>query len=323
MAGSGAVALAALVGVAIAAPPGHAQPAPDAEINRARDLYKSAEAAMKDGRFDDAARDYGAAYESSKDPALFFKIGRANERAGKCDVAVIYYARYLREGKPSAQFVAATEERMAACGAVTDHGAGAVVVPRPGDAGEASSAPPTRPPGAAGNGGAPPVGPHNGPASGAPTPAGATPARTGNALAAGPDSAAAGAPEVAATAAPALAPDNRGKVAWILTGGSIAMVTLAGVLAYASSSSENDVRDLYVGFAGQPATFDPQTQRKYNDLVDQGRRYQHLSWAAFGLAGATAVGAAVLFVLGGQHESAHARVTPVVAPDRAGVAVAF
>ena len=53
---------------------------------------------VHEDRFDDAIRDYGAAYELSRDPALFFKIGRANERAGKCEVAVSYYRRYLRQG---------------------------------------------------------------------------------------------------------------------------------------------------------------------------------------------------------------------------------
>src|SRR5262245_39392683 len=86
-----AAMLAALVASGLGQPLGHAQPAP--ELDRAKDLYLSAEAAMKDDRFDDAARDYGAAYELSRDPALFYKIGRANERAGKCSVALTYYTR--------------------------------------------------------------------------------------------------------------------------------------------------------------------------------------------------------------------------------------
>src|SRR5512143_3067823 len=116
--GIGAVALAALLTSSIALPVTRAQPAPPtaSELGRAKDLYKSAEAAIADGRFDDAVRDYRAAYELSKDPALFYKIGRANERAGTCDAALIYYARYLREGNPSEAFVATTRERITACG---------------------------------------------------------------------------------------------------------------------------------------------------------------------------------------------------------------
>ncbi|HEU4727926.1 MAG TPA: hypothetical protein VFT22_08565, partial [Kofleriaceae bacterium] len=115
------------------------------------------------------------------------------------------------------------------------------------------------------------------------------------------------------------------KAAWILSGSAVALITLGGVLAYASSSSENDIRDLYVGFAGQPPTFDDQTRKRYNDLIDEGRRYQHLSWAAFGLAGVAAAGAAVLFFLGGHDEASprQGRVTPVVTGRGAGVAVTF
>jgi len=108
-----------------------------------------------------------------------------------------------------------------------------------------------------------------------------------------------------------------------MTGGAIALVSLGGVLAYAAGSSENDVRDLYVGFAGQPPAFDAATRKRYGELIDEGHRYERLSWLSFGLAGATAVGAAVLFVLGGGDEDAPRRVTPVVMTTGAGVAVRF
>jgi hypothetical protein len=98
---------------------------------------------------------------------------------------------------------------------------------------------------------------------------------------------------------------------------------LGGVLAYAARSSENDVRDLYVGVAGLVPAFDATTQKRYNDLIDQGRSYQHLSWAAFGLAGAAAAGAAVLFVRDRSAPEHQARITPIVTGRGAGVAIAF
>jgi hypothetical protein len=111
---------------------------------------------------------------------------------------------------------------------------------------------------------------------------------------------------------------------WLLGGGAIAFATLGGVLAYAASSSESDVRDLYAGLAGQTPTFDGATRKRYDDLVAQGERYQHLSWAAFGLAGAAAVGVTVLFLVGRDDEPAHPPpVTPVVGPRSAGVSVRF
>lgn len=330
-----AVVLGAALGGALSPSIGWAEPAPDLE--RARELYRSAEAAMQDGRYDDAARDYGAAYELSSDPALFYKIGHANERAGKCDVALAYYARYLRDGKPTGQFAALARERIAACGgdrggsgsagsAATGTSAGAGVAPGPGPA--------SRPPSSATPGSATAATSSSSPAP--PRPAGAPPdhpasaggaASTGGTTtegnAASPEHPA-GAGPVAGSgpAAAALIPPTREKIAWLVGGGAIALATLGGVLAYAASSSENDVRDLYAGFAGQPPPFDGPTRKRYDDLVDEGRRYQHLSWAAFGLAGAAAAGVAVLFTVGRGDEPAPA-VTPVVGPRGAGVSVRF
>ena len=86
---------------------------------------------MAERRYDDAAREYGAAYEVSKDPVLFFKIGSALDKADKCAVAITYYRRYLREAKPSANFQKLTTERIATCegrlrpGSKADEGAAA------------------------------------------------------------------------------------------------------------------------------------------------------------------------------------------------------
>ena len=280
-------------------------------LDRAKELYQSAEAAMQDGRFDDAARDYGAAYELSKDPVLFFKIGRAHQGGGKCELAVAYYRRYLHEGKPTESFAALTREHMRACGA---------------DAREpASSTPPIEP---RPDGSTAPIEPRSDGSAGGSGSAGTAPVQAGSAgsgsASADAGSGSAAPASAAGSAAAVLVPSNRQKVAWILTGGAIALTTLGGVLAYAASSSENDVRDLYVGFAGQPATFDAETRKKYDDLIDQGHRYQHLSWASFGIAGAAAVGAAVLFVIGQRPEPARsARITPIVTPGGAGVAIGF
>jgi tetratricopeptide (TPR) repeat protein len=281
---------ASILAAALPARLGRAAPPPSSEVLRATDLYRSAEAAMQDGRFDDALRDYGAAYELTKDPALFFKIARANQRAGKCEVALSYYARYLRDGSPTAQFASLTRQHIAACG-------GAASAPPPGDA-----APPPEPA----------ISPPADPPAGPPAPAPGLPSEP---VPASP---------VAPPAAPPPAPRSRHTAAWIVTGGAIALTVLGGVLAAAARSSENDVRDLYVGVAGQVPAFDATTQRRYDELVDQGHSYQHLSWAAFGLAGGAAAGAAALFLFAGDPEvDRRARVTPVVTPQTAGVAIAF
>jgi tetratricopeptide (TPR) repeat protein len=313
---SAAIIATALIAIAIGSRVGHAQPSP--AIERARELYLSAEAAMKAGRFDDAARDYGAAYELSTDPALLYKIGRANERAGKCDVALTYYARYLREGKPTDPFIALTNERIEACRrSAPGTGDGA---PRSGpDAGPPAVASSSGP-GTPGSGGSAATGED---ASAAGTRAGRTtePSAPTSVTPAPP---ATPAPDAAAQPpAPLPIPNNRQKVAWLLSGSAIALVTLGGVLAYAARSSESDVRDLYAGLAGQPLAYDAQTRKRYDDLIDDGHRFEHLSWAAFGLAGAATLGAALLFTVGNEEPAQHARVTPVITTRGAGVTVRF
>lgn len=272
------IVIGALVGGAILPMTGRAQPAPD--LVRAKDLYKSAEAAIKDGRFLDAARDYGGAYDITRDPVLFYKIGSANERAGKCELALIYYGRYLREAHPSEAYVSMTRERIVAC-----HG--------DPDAEHQGS----------GAGSAEPVGSGSGSSAGS-----ATVTALGS-----------GAGSAGGSAAPHLASSNKG--AWVLVASSIAFVTVGGVLAYAASSAESDVNDLYAGLGGQPPTFTPKTQKTYQDLVDEGNRYEKLSWVSFGLAGATAIGAAILFV---RHTGEHGvQVTPTATPTGGGVSASL
>ncbi len=105
---------ALVLAAAASAVPAGAQPS-SPDLAEAASLYRSAEQAMADKRYDDAARDYGAAYEISKDAILFFKIASALDKGGKCPVAITYYRRYLREGKPSAEHQKLTGERIAAC----------------------------------------------------------------------------------------------------------------------------------------------------------------------------------------------------------------
>jgi hypothetical protein len=97
--------------------PSFAQPAAPTEPDfaRATELYNAATQSMTDSRFDDAARDYLAAYEITKDPVLFFKIGTAYEKAGKCGDALGYYERYLSEAKPDENFTLLTRDRIDAC----------------------------------------------------------------------------------------------------------------------------------------------------------------------------------------------------------------
>jgi hypothetical protein len=248
-----------------------AQPAPD--MKRVKELYNNAERAMTEGRHADAVRDYGEVYELTKDPVLFYKIGSANEKAGKCDVALIYYGRYLKEAKPAEQFIARTHERISACGGTIDP----IGTPEP-------------------TGSATPTG------SAAPEPAG---------------SAAEPTPAAAGSAAPVVG-KHRGP--WLLVGGSLALVTVGAVLAYQADAAENDLRDLYVGIEGMPPAFNDRTRERYDAVVAEGKRYEKLSWASFGLAGALAIGAALWFKLGSSDDApAKTSVMPTVNRDGAAV----
>jgi hypothetical protein len=99
-----------------------------------------------------------------------------------------------------------------------------------------------------------------------------------------------------------------------MVGGGLAFVTIGAVLAYSASSSEQDLKDLYVGLDGNPPVYDATVAKRYQSLVDEGQRYEHLSWAAFGVAGGFAIAATILFVHG-RHD--HVEPTPT------GVAIKF
>ncbi|MGE0548069.1 MAG: hypothetical protein AB7O24_06690 [Kofleriaceae bacterium] len=138
------------------------------------------------------------------------------------------------------------------------------------------------------------------------------------------DAASPAAPAPTATATPgaATAGLGRNRVAWLLVSGSLAFATIGAVLAYSANSSEKDIQDLYVGFGGYPPVWSERTKQTYDELVDEGRRYERLSWISFGLAGATAITAGILFWRN-RDEVEPARVAPIVTPRGAGVSVRF
>jgi hypothetical protein len=258
-----------------------AQPSPDYE--RAKQLYTQANTEMANGHYSDAARDYGGAYDITKDPILFFKIATANEKAGHCDVAVVYYSRFLKEGSPKPEHAQLAKQRIVACGGK---------IP---DASAQATTPVTPPPA---------------------TPPAAPPATTTTTPATAATTAAAPEPEPPSVRTRYVAPSHT--TAWLLTGASLALITTGAVLAYSASSSEQDLKDLYAGVNNAPPQYDAKTASRYHDLVDQGQRYEHLSWAAFAAAGACAITGAVFFMRSGHEE--RVSVAPIVTPHESGVA---
>ncbi len=236
-----------------------APPAGEPDYARATELYKAASNALDEGRGDDAARDFLAAYDITKDPVVFFKIGSAYEKAGKCTEAISYYERYLAEAKPEENFQALTKQRIDACKAT---------LPKPEPTGDSA------------------------PDAAKPT---ATPA--------------------APIAAPMTEPSKNKDRAWLFVGASLAFVTTGAVLAYSAESAEQDLKDLYVSSGGEPPEFNAETKQRYDELVDEGNRYQYLSWASFGVAAGCAIGATIFFL----RDKGDVTLAPVVTPKETGV----
>ena len=268
---------------------GHARAQSAPDLEHAKLLYELATEAMATGRYDDAASDYRQAYALTKDPIMFFKIASANEKAGKCDLALAYYRRYLHEANPPQKYIDLTTERMAACGASAEPAAGSAAPQPP------QPQPPQPPPETAGSDEAP--------------------------VAAGSDQGQ-GAGSAIATVAGAHGRVRGKDVPWLMVGGALAFITVGAVLAYSASSSENDIRDLYAGVDNVPVTYDQSTAQRYQQLIDQGHRYEYLSWASFGVSAGFAAAAAFFFVHEGHEHRADERgltVAPIASPQSAGV----
>ena len=259
-------------------------PAPAPDLAHAKQLYDTANQAMSEGRYDDAVQGYGAAYDITHDPILFFKIGTANEKAGRCDVALIYFGRYLREGKPDPHFQQLAQDHIRTCGGDPRN----LVSNPPADSGSAATTAPP-PPEASGSAST------------------TLPALTGS------GSASTDAGSAALPPAPPPPRAHGNDAAWLMVGGGLAFATLGAVLAYSANSSEQDLKDLYVGLDGRPPTYDASVAKRYQSLVDEGNRYEHLSWASFGIAGGFAVAATILFL----------RHPDRVEPSPSGVAIRF
>ncbi len=270
----------ALAQPAPAAPPDQpvpppAPPAPSKpDLELARVFYEQAETALSEGRFGDAVRDYAKAYDLTKDPALLFKLGSAEAQGGHCEAARGYFDRYVKDGKPAAHYIALTEKRLESCEHPDKPS------PSPNTNANTTTPPPTD----------------------------TTTADTTNTT--DPTNAGSGT-DTSTTPPPQL---GRHRAAWLLVGGGIAAATAGAVLAYSASASERDIEDLYVGLGGIPPTFDASTQKKYDDLVAEGRRFEHLSWASFGVAAVLGGLATWRFLADGEGEHARLEVTPSVSP---------
>jgi hypothetical protein len=77
--------------------------AADPAIDQAKAHVRAATAAYNLGHYDEAAREYEAAYRQTLDPNLLFNIGQSYRLAGDRDKAIIAYRSFLRSGPRSEQ----------------------------------------------------------------------------------------------------------------------------------------------------------------------------------------------------------------------------
>ena len=298
--------VAALVSLALVVP-AHAQQQPTADqIAEAKMHYQNAEAAMAEGRFDGAAAEYIEAYEVMKDPILFYKIGTAYQRAGKCDEALVFYRRYLREGKPADDFKKTVDERIAECDpAAAGSGTGTGAAPAGDPAVDTAPPPPDEPPPPPPDEPPPDEPPPDEPVE--PLPTGTEPSFLDE------------------------KPSAMKSAGWVLVGTTIVFATAGTILAMSGQSREEDLEALgdFRDPQGRPATYDGNVRERYDDLVDEGDRFNTYATIAFVAAGVAAVTSATLLVLDGRRGGAESgstitrTIVPVVGKDGGGVAATF
>ncbi len=285
-----------------AARPGAAPPqAPAApakpDFEAARRHYQAAEEAFARGDHATAAREYATAYDITRDPVMFFKIGQAYDKAGDCRSARVYYGRYVKEGNPSPDHRARAEALGEAC------------VSKPGA--EAATRKAARPP-----------------APTAPVPEPTAPATTTPGPAVEPTAPPAPAAAVAtepAAASPPLEVETSWQrtAAWTSVGVALALATPAAVLGLSAASREEDVRNLidFRDFEGEPTVYTGPARDRYVDLVKEGKRLETLSIVALAATGAAAASAALFFVLDARagDEDPGTGLTPTVGAGQAGL----
>ncbi len=295
--------------------PAHAQQ-PDYE--RARQAYKKAEAAFAKGEFAIAAREFGVAYEITKDPVLFYKIAEAQEKSGDCDTAMVYYGRYLREAKPDDEYKKLTQAALKRCG------------------GGSAAKPDTSGGSATGAG--------SGTGTGAGTDTGTGTTATGGGTAT--DTGTGGGASVTGGGSPfgdddAPPPphvtDDEGShwkrtTGWVAVGLTVGLATTGAVLGLSASSRQEDLKNLidFRSAQGDPATFEGSIKDKYDNLVDEGQKFDKLSKVAFAAAGGTAIIATVFFILDAKDtpkdETTAMRghhVTPIIGAGQVGLGVGW
>ena len=293
-------ALAAAFGVALsigtAARRAQAQaPAPvPGDTNAARTHYERGTRFYDLGKYDDAVREFEAAYEAKGDPAFLYNLAQSHRLAGHVDEALRFYRTYLRyvpkaPNRADIEAKIKTLEKTAAehPGTTTPPGTG--TTPPPG--GGPATGPGTTPPGS-GTGGpmtgpgttTPPgsTGTSTPPSSGTTTPPGTTGGEPGPGTTTSPMNGppATGGPPPSTYPPPAPRPRSSGArtAGVVIAGIGGAFVVGGAVFGLLARSAEKKIET--AGRNGEQ--FDP-------DVDKQGKRSALLQWIGYGVGGAALI----------------------------------
>jgi tetratricopeptide (TPR) repeat protein len=302
-----------------------AQAQPD--YKKAAEHYNDAEKAMESSQFELAAREYGIAYEITKDPVLFYKIASANDKAGDCAAALIYYRRYLKEANPDESFKKLTEDRITHCADATA-GTGSIDTGGTGDTGTGDTGTGDTGTGVTGTGDTGDTGTGDtgtGDTGTGDTGTGDTgTGDTGIGDDGGGGEFGSGGPSFIDEK-----PSWKKSAAWIAVGATVALATAGAVLGLSASSREQDVQNLidFRNAEGLPASYEGNTRDRYEQLADEGESFNTYSKVAFVAAGVAAACAVTFFVLdltGGKSTSTEgATIAPIVTDDSAALSAAW
>jgi tetratricopeptide (TPR) repeat protein len=265
-------------------------PAPDNKT-AAKEHYNRGTSFYDLGKYDDAIREFEAAYELKNDPAFLYNLAQSYRQAGNHERAVHFYKTYLRY-VPNAKNRADIEDKIKTEEQLVAKGPGTTTTP------PATTTPP--PPG---NTTTPPPGGDQ-PVVTVPPPATPPPSTFPNPYAPPPP------------AAPPSGPSDPGRkfrIAGMASAGVGAVLMVVGVVEYTRAKSASD--DIEAAARANRA-FDP-------DVEDRGKSAETMQWVFYGL-GALAVGAGAGLFFYGQHLTATETTTwrvslaPTIAPNHGG-----
>jgi tetratricopeptide (TPR) repeat protein len=276
---------------------------------RAQDKPADAKAAAKEHynrgtsfydlqRYDEAAKEFEAAYQLKNDPAFLFNLAQSYRMAGNHERAATFYKTYLRY-VPKAPNRADIEEKIKAEEQLAAKGTGTTPPPPGTGTGTGTTPPPgtgTTPPPGADTVTVPPAIPP--PGSGyTPPPPGYSPQQP---------------PPVAAGD-----PGRKFRIAGLATGGAGAVMLLVAIIEWRRAvSASNDIEDA----AKNGEAFDPAVEKR-------GKSAQNAQ-AVFSILGLAAVATGAGLYFYGNHLTAAAETTtwrvslaPVIAPNLGGAAL--